>query len=292
MGTTDRDDLFDVLAEGVAALTDSDRWRRHLEVQSRFHRYSYGNVLLIAAQCPEATRVAGFGTWKRLGRSVRRGERAIWILAPMVARRSGTDAPPPAGPAGSEPGAGSEPTGPRIRGFRPVAVFDLSQTEGDDLPEVCRTLEGGDPDGRFASLVAVAGDLGYTVRGADLPGATNGDCTFATRSIRVERRNPPAQQVKTLAHELAHALLHEGAADRALAELEAESTAFVVCRALGLDTADYSFGYVACWAGGGPEALAAIKASCGRIQQAAGHIVAGVEATVPGAPVDGIPAAA
>ncbi len=89
----------------------------------------------------------------------------------------------------------------------------------------------------------------------------------------MECRNEPAQQVKTLAHELAHALLHEGTDDRALAELEAESTAFVVCRSLGLDTSDYSFGYVACWAGGGTEAVARIRSSGTRIQQAALSIV-------------------
>jgi hypothetical protein len=319
MGTTDRDHLLDVLTEGVLALTDSDRWRRHLEVQGRFHRYSFGNALLIGAQCPEATRVAGFTAWRRLGRSVRRGERAIWILAPVVGRRraardgadgDGADGDGADGDGADRDGAGRGGAGRggagrggagtvgagsraadraesgdvrRLVGFRPVPVFDISQTDGDDLPEVCRAVAGDDPAGWFDALSGCAAGLGYSVLRAELPGAVNGDCTFATRTIRVERRNGPAQQVKTLAHELAHALLHEGTADRSLAELEAESTAFVVCRVLGLDTSEYSFGYVACWAGGGEEAVAGIKASCGRIQQAAGLIVAAVEA----GPVEG-----
>ncbi len=111
---------------------------------------------------------------------------------------------------------------------------------------------------------------------AELPGTTNGDCVHARRRIRVECRNRPAQQVKTLAHELAHALLHEGTTDRSLAELEAESTAYVVCRSLGLDSGDYSFGYVACWAGGGPEAVAAITSSGRAIQRAASTILDGL----------------
>jgi hypothetical protein len=119
--------------------------------------------------------------------------------------------------------------------------------------------------------------MGYSVVLTELPGATNGDCSFSIRRIRVECRNEPAQQVKTLAHELAHGLLHEGTDDRPLAELEAESTAYLVCRSLGLDTAEYSFGYVACWAGGGPEAVARIKASGGRIQRAASLILDGLD---------------
>lgn len=262
METTARDRLLDTLAEGIRSLTGSDRWRSHLELQGRFHRYSFNNVLLIGAQDPGATRVAGFATWKRLGRSVRKGERAIWILAPMVGR-----------PVHGEDGDERRP----IYGFRPVAVFDVAQTDGEQLPEVCRNLDGDDPGACFDALCSRAEALGYTVELAELPGRTNGDCTHGARRIRIESRNRPAQQVKTLAHELAHALLHEGAADRALAELEAESTAYVVCRSLGIDSGGYSFGYVATWAGGGPEATAAITTSGAAIQRAAGVILDGLE---------------
>lgn len=258
MGTTDRDRLLTTLAEGVEALTDSDRWRAHLDVQGRFHRYSFKNAMLIGLQDPGATRVAGFATWKKLGRSVVRGEKAIWILAPMVGRRTRAD-----------DGEERRP----IYGFRPVAVFDVAQTEGDELPQVCRNLEGEDTGACFDFLLGRAERMGYSVELAELPGATNGDCTFAARRIRVECRNHPAQRVKTLAHELAHALLHEATDDRSLAELEAESAAYVVCRSLGIDTGDYSFGYVACWAGGGPEAVARISSSGAAIQHAASTIL-------------------
>jgi hypothetical protein len=123
----------------------------------------------------------------------------------------------------------------------------------------------------------VAHSIGFTVEEDYLPGERNGDCSFDDRRIRVEVTNSEAQQVKTLAHELAHAMLHEEFTDRALAELEAESVAYVVCNAIGMATDEYSFGYVAGWAGGGDEAIAGIKASGQRIQQAANRILDGVE---------------
>ena len=258
MTTIDRDQLLVALTEGIEALTTSDAWQAHLEVQSRFHSYSFSNALLIVAQDQDATRVAGFATWKRLGRAVLKGERAIWILAPMIGKRTST-----------VDGDERRP----IVGFRAVPVFDVAQTDGEPLPEVCRTLRGDDPTAWFDRLTECAETMGYSVLATELPGATNGDCTFALRRIRIECRNEPAQQVKTLAHELAHALLHEDIDDRQLAELEAESTAYMVCQTLGFDTGDYTFGYVACWAGGGPEAVARIKASGARIQRAAAVVL-------------------
>ena len=131
MGTTDRNAVLETLTAGIEALTTSEAWQAHLVVQGRFHRYSFSNALLICAQDPEATRVAGFATWKRLERSVRKGERAIWILAPMTGRRA-------------RAGDGEEHR--PIVGFRPVPVFDVAQTDGEPLPVVCRNLHGGDPD--------------------------------------------------------------------------------------------------------------------------------------------------
>ena len=278
-------ELVALLADGVANLTTTENWRRHLEAQGRFHRYSFNNVLLLMAQRPDASRVAGFSTWRRLGRQVRTGERALWILAPMVRRRrpAGTadaDADADWGPeedrGGGGPvgrGGGDGDDGRVVRGFRYVPVFDITQTEGDDLPTVCDRLEGDDPAGRFDTLVGVAGSIGYRVEDHGFGGSVNGDCSHVLRRIRVECSVAPRQRVKTLAHELAHALLHEQADDRALAELEAESTAFVVCRALGIDSGRYSFGYVAVWSGGGEQAVSGIRASGERIQRCAATIL-------------------
>ncbi|HXQ61899.1 MAG TPA: ImmA/IrrE family metallo-endopeptidase [Acidimicrobiales bacterium] len=256
--TKDRPDLLSELEAGISRLASSDIWRDHLVFQSRFHRYSYSNVLLIAAQNHRATHVAGFTTWRGLNRAVRRGEKAIWVLAPMVAKRT-------------EPAEGDE--GRIIRGFKYVPVFDISQTEGDEPPTVCAKLSGEDQTNLFDRLLAVAGSIGFTVEDHEFGDTTNGDCSASGRRIRVESRNSPAQRAKTLAHEIAHALLHNRVDDRALAELEAESTAYVVCRSVGLDPGDYSFGYVATWAGGGAEAIVRIKTSCDRIQKAAAFIL-------------------
>jgi antirestriction protein ArdC len=262
MATNDRHaELVDRLTDGIADLTSSDRWRRYLDFQARFHRYSAGNVLLVLAQRPDASRVAGFRAWLALGRAVRRGEHAIWILAPMVRPRPGDD-------PDAEPRAG---------GFKWVPVFDVSQTEGEELPSVCRPLFGDDGAADFARLVEVARLIGFRVEDHRFEGPTNGDCCHGARRIRVAAGRSPRQRVKTLAHELAHAVLHETVEDRSVAELEAESTAFVVCQRLGIDTAEYSFGYVATWAGGGGAAIAAIRASCDRIQQAAEVIIGSLD---------------
>jgi hypothetical protein len=254
-------ELITQLTEGIGNLIASDEWRRYLEFQARFHRYSFGNVLLIALQCHEATRVAGFRAWQKMNRPVRRGEKALWILAPMVHSHVADE--------------GEEQL--IVRGFKFVPVFDVSQTDGEDLPSVCNRLDGADPAGCFARLVSVAQSIGFAVTSHELNGSANGDCSHAERRIRIEIRNAPAQQVKTLAHEIAHALLHESFESRALAELEAESTAYVVCQALRFDTGGYSFGYVATWGDGGVRAIACIKASCDRIQRAAAAILRAFE---------------
>jgi antirestriction protein ArdC len=251
-------ELLARLSSGIAELTNSDQWQRHLGFQSKFRRYSFGNVILIASQCPEATTVAGFRTWAKLGRHVEKGQKAIWILAPMTAPRCSD------GPSGDDR---------EICGLKYVPVFDISQTEGEDPPQVCSRLAGDDPGACFSGLVGVARALDYTVGDAELAPGTNGLCSFDLRHIEVEARNSPAQRVKTLAHEIAHAILHEGHRDRSLAELEAESTAYVVCQQFGLDSGAYSFGYVATWAGGGEQAIARIRASCGHIQRAASLMI-------------------
>ena len=156
-----------------------------------------------------------------------------------------------------------------MRGFKWVGVFDVSQTDGEELPTVGNRLTGEDREGVFARLVGVAHSIGFTVENARLPGTTNGDCSHLIRTIRVETDNPPTQRVKTLAHEIArHAACDVPRCG--LAELQTESVAWVVCQSLGIDASDYSFGYVATWAGGGERAIAGITSSCDRIQTGRG----------------------
>ena len=261
-GKNNHSELIAQLTEGVRNLTTSEEWQHYLDFQSRFYSYSFRNVLLIDAQCHEATRVAGFNSWRKLNRFVRKGEKAIWILAPMVYKN-----------AGAEEGEDDR----IIRGFKFVPVFDIAQTDGEELPSICTRLGGNDEKGLYTDLVAVAHSIDFTVQDHEFGGTTNGDCSHSEHRIRVEMTNSPAQRVKTLAHEIAHALLHGKCDNRPLAELEAESTAYVVCQALGLDTSHYSFGYVASWAGGGEQAMAWIKSSCERIQNAAATVLGSFE---------------
>jgi antirestriction protein ArdC len=257
----DHSGLLEELQAGIAELTTSERWMRYLEVQSRFYSYSPNNVMLIALQKPNATRVAGYKTWQSLDHQVRTKESALRILAPMRYKRDDVT-------------EGEDVR--EIRGFKMVPVFDISQTDGPDLSEAVSKLEGLAPEGVFDRLTEFAHSIGFRVeRPESLDSGANGDTTHSSGLIRVVSTNSEAQQAKTLAHEIGHALLHDPEyvttkdLSRGLKELEAESTAYVICTALGMDTSDYSFGYVLGWTGGAPDAIEGIKASTGRIQKAA-----------------------
>ncbi len=265
--TTSRTNVLDRLSEGISSLTSSQKWQDWLDVQSRFHQYSFNNTLLIQLQRPEATRVAGFNAWRKLDRFVRKGEKGIWILAPMTYKAATAEDAP------------DDATAVKVlRGFKPVPVFDLAQTDGQELPEVCTRLVGAHPGDTYDRLRKVAQGLGFTVEEDYLPGSVNGDCNFTDNRIRVEARNDERQQVKTLIHELGHAILHREHDNRSLAELEAESIAWIVCSQVGIQSDDYSFGYVATWAGGSDEAHKAIKASGSRIQKTADQILSALVA--------------
>jgi hypothetical protein len=229
--------------------------------------------MLIMMQNPYATRVAGYNKWLELGRQVMAKESALRILAPMTYKKDDR--------------LEGEKTS-EIRGFKMVPVFDISQTEGPDLPDIVSKLEGLAPEGVFEKLTVFANSIGFRVeRPESLESGANGDTTHSEGRIRVVASNSEAQQAKTLAHELGHALLHDPESattkdlTRGLKELEAESAAYVICTALGMDTSDYSFGYVAGWAGGGPEAIAGVRESAGRIQKASTAVLKTFEVEEP-----------
>lgn len=234
--TTDKkQEALDKLAEGIKALLESGDWENYLKTQAKFHNYSASNCFLILAQSPEASQVAGYNTWKKLKRQVRKGEKAIKILAPL--RRKVED----------EEGE----TKYVVSGFRAVSVFDLSQTEGEELPDVCQKLEGDDA-GLLKSLIKLAQTKEIEV--TFNPCAGGGFCRYDDDDkpilININPANSTLHQSKTMSHELGHALLHkysEYQEHRGDHELEAESVAFVVLSYLNLDTSGYSFGYVAHW---------------------------------------------
>ncbi|MDQ3954505.1 MAG: ArdC-like ssDNA-binding domain-containing protein [Actinomycetota bacterium] len=264
------------LQTAVAELVSGEDWRRMLEVASTFHRYSFHNHMLILCQRPDATLVAGYRKWLELGRHVRKGEKGIAILAPCKYKTKVEDED------------GQEQTIQPIRGFRVVYVFDVSQTEGEPLEDFDalrpRLLDGDAPEGLWDALAAIAHGHGYEVVRHQRRDE-NGYCDHDRRIIAVRPDVAPAQAVKTLVHELAHALLHgDGAVrSREVKEVEVESVAFVVCDALGLDTGDYSFSYVAGWTQGSLELL---KDTADRVVSCAKGMLAGLQS--PAADVDDV----
>ncbi len=253
--------LHEQISDGVAALVESDGWRAMLDTAAKFHSYSLDNLLLIGGQAPQATRVAGFRTWQSLGRQVRKGERGIAILAPCTYRPKAADRAEPAGPAGQEPaasdgGVAPDGGGKQVRGFRVVHVFAQYQTEGAPLPEVAPALLTGQaPAGLWNDLASQVSGHGYVLERGACAGA-NGYTDPTRRVVRVRGDVDEAQAVKTLAHELGHLEcghvtdLPTYATCRGRCEVEAESIAYVVAAAHGLDASGYTFAYIAGWAGG------------------------------------------
>jgi antirestriction protein ArdC len=268
--TTSRDEkvssAINAIDAGVAAFRNGDDWMKWLKLQSQFHTYSFNNTMMILLQCPTATRVAGYETWKKAGRQVKKGEKGIPIFAPVGLGKAKER---------------SEETGEErvvrtwLR-FKIVYVFDVNQTEGDELPTITRAIPETPFVSNIETLHAVALGLDGIVSSIDVRSREGGDSRTAggwycpaTKSIVVIDEGSDAAKFRVLVHEVAHAILH-GKDDhhgRPEKEVEAESVAFVVCDALGLDTSCKSFGYVASWmTDAGPNA---IKTSADRIAKAA-----------------------
>jgi DNA primase len=257
----------DKLQAAVAEIVSGDDWKRMLKVISRFHKYSFNNHLMIFVQRPNATIVAGFNKWKSLGRFVKKGEKGIAIFAPCKYKTS------------IEDGDESDDNVYKIYGYRVVYVFDISQTEGEELPDLDavrpKLLDAAAPEGVWDALARHAQSIGYEVV-RDQRGTENGYCDFLKKQIAVRPDVTGAQAVKTLVHELGHALLHTGgqAASREVAEVEVESVAYVVCDALGLDSGAYSFPYVTRWSEGDTDLL---KETAQRVTECASEILSRLE---------------
>lgn len=245
----------------IEALATSEDWAGWLAFAARFHKYSAGNVFLIGAQRPDASHVAGFKKWQELGRQVRKSEQGITILAPR------------SGQCGRCEGAGCDGCGKsgRYLYFTTATVFDVSQTDGEDLPvNPVRSslLVGDDEKGLFDLLVSRLVPEGWAVEVGNA-GSANGWCSHEKRTVMVGEGLSPLQKVKTLTHELAHVVLHPDNvkyfANRGRCEVEAESVAYVVLSALGVDTAEYSFGYVASWSDGDASVVRATAGSVCRV---------------------------
>ena len=259
---TSRDDTVDrlhqQLQDSLQELVTSEDWQRALSVAARFHDYSFANTRLIWAQSAARgftpNRVAGYRAWQELGRHVRKGERGLQILAPVIRKVT--------------PDNGEEEER-RVVGFRVVHVFDIAQTDGDPLPEVPITLVEGDLPSHWEQVRGLITESGFDLQVADLDrlGEANGVTDWKQRDVVVRASLPGAQRFKTAVHELAHIRLHEPNSDgrpscRGIVEVEAESVAYMVCAGLGVDSAGYSLPYVASWSGGD---LTKVSATANRV---------------------------
>lgn len=263
--------LTEQLEAGVKEVFESEQYKTYLKTMSKFHQYSFGNVLLILMQCPEASLVAGFQTWKRhFGRTVKKGEHGIQIIAPTqrsrLVKQDRLDPDTQRPVIGLDGVPEQEPVFVNYQSFRVTYVFDVSQTEGKELPSYgVDELTGDVPyfDSMFSAVEKLA-PVPIEYRPA---AATKGSYNCLERKIYVNEGMSQVQTLKTLIHETAHALLHDSSVlddeipkkDRHTKEVEAESIAYVVCQHFGIDTSDYSFPYVTGWSRG--KELPELKAS-------------------------------
>ena len=259
---TQTQQIIEQLEQGVSEVFESDQYKQYLSVMSKFHSYSYNNILLIAMQCPGATMVAGYESWQRLfKRHVSKGEKAIKILAPCphkkVILQDVTD-PVTHQPIRDAQGEViKEKVQITIPAFRPVSVFDVSQTEGEPLPEMATVQELiGEVDGFDALQEIVESMAPCAIYHRDIEGTAKGYFSPKENEIVIKNGLAQQQEIKTMIHEIAHSLLHnsEKIKDKKISrndmEVQAESVAYTVCSAIGIDTSDYSFGYIAGWSQG------------------------------------------
>lgn len=215
----------------------SETLQRFLDVMSRFHHYSWHNCILITIQMPEASYVAGFRRWLELGRHVRKGEKGIGVLAPLAYRRN-QDAHEP-----------EDQTDTVIRGFKVVHVFDVRQTEGEDLPQLASIH--GDPGELLQRMEAFIRGAGINLKEESLPLGAQG--VSRKGEIAVAPGLVPAERFAVLAHEAAHELMHGEQRRRqttcTVRETEAEAVAYVVCRAFGFDCSTRSSDYIQLYRG-------------------------------------------
>jgi len=268
------DRQLDCLSEALDA-GKSEQFNAFLSTMARFHRYSLGNVILIMCQAPEATHVAGFHTWKSLGRFVKSGEKGIAILAPMLLKsRDEASAPDLQSASFSDTSSASDNRGEDERHirFRVVYIFDVSQTDGEPLPEFAKVT--GDPGDYAERLKGLVNQLSIELKyQEDLGGALG---LSSGGLIRIKAGLDPAEEFQVLAHELAHEILHQGegraGSTKTSRELEAEAVAFVVSQAVGLDAGTASSDYIQLYKGDKDRLTQSLDA----IRKAAGTILEGI----------------
>lgn len=252
-------ELTEQLQEGVKSLFDSDKYREYLQAMAKFHNYSFNNSLLIWAQRPDASEVAGYRAWQtKFGRTVNPGSKGIMIYEPASYKRTlrekvlDQDGNPIKDENGHDVTREVERTFPT---FKVGYVFAYEDTSGKPLASIVSILDK-DVDNYDAVIEALRKISPAPIRFADFEGNANGYYDLVNREIVVKASLPQAQKIKTAIHEIAHSILHDKIdgldpeATKREMEVSAESIAFVVCSWLGCNTEEYSYGYVAGWSAG------------------------------------------
>ena len=284
-------EITDRLEQGITELFESERYREYLRVMSKFHNYSINNTLLIAMQKPDASLVAGFSAWKNnFERNVMKGQKGIKIIAPSpykikqeMQKIDPHTQKPVIGKDGKPVTEEKEVT---IPAYKVVSVFDVSQTEGKELPDIAIDELPGDVDRYKDFFAALEKTSPVPIAFENIEGGSHGYYHLEDKRIAINEGMSELQTLKTAIHEIAHAKLHDidlnapkdeqqPHVDRRTREVEAESVAYTVCQHYGLDTSDYSFGYVAGWSSG--RELSELKSSLETIRSAAAEIINSID---------------
>ena len=278
------------LEQGIQEIFESERYKEYLRVMSKFHDYSVNNTLLIAMQKPDASLVAGFSAWKsKFERNVRKGEKGIKIIAPSpfkVKQEMEKIDPDTQKPIVGRDGKPiTEEREITIPAYKVVSVFDVSQTEGKEIPDISAENLVADVEQYEDFFKALEKTSPVPIAFEQIEGGANGYYHLEDKRIAIDEGISELQTLKTAIHEIAHARLHDvdlnapkdeqNRVDRRTREVQAESVAYAVCQHFGLDTSEYSFAYVAGWSSG--KEMSELKASLETIQAEAKELITEIE---------------
>lgn len=280
-------EIMDKLEQGVKNVFSSEKYTQYLMTMAKFHNYSLNNILLINMQKPSATLVAGYNAWKKLhGRNVMKGEKGIKILAPSpykVKRQVEKIDPQTRKPVLDKDGQPvTEEKEITIPAYKVVSVFDVSQTEGKELPTLANELTG-EVENFDIFFDALTRACPVPISYKEISSGAKGYFSYADNEIAVKQGMSQLQTVKTTVHEMTHQKLHSNPnlldplhmQTRSSKEVEAESVAYVVCQHYEIDTSDYSFSYVAGWSEG--KETPELKESLDTIRKAASEMIMDID---------------
>ena len=257
----DMNSILKSLETGVENIFTGDKYAQYLQTMSKFHRYSFNNTLLIAMQRPGATLVTGYRNWQTMGRQVKKGEKGITILAPAPIKRKREQEILDQNNKPLLDGNGkpkTEEVEVIIPRFKPTTVFDISQTDGEPI-ETLAPEELTEAVADYELFMKAIKEVSpVPIRFDEIEGEAKGYYHSVDKEIVIQKGMSDSQTIKTAIHETGHARIHDKdlmaeqgiEKDRLTKEVEAESVAYCVCSAFGVDTSEYSFPYIAGWSSG------------------------------------------